>query len=55
MSLIREGDYVQSVHAAAALTGCGAGHPRKPLRALPADRVEALRSALGDLTALYLI
>ena len=49
MSLIWEGDYVQSVYAAAALTGYGAGNPRKPLRALPADRVEAIRCALGDL------
>ena len=49
MSLIWEGDYVQSVYAAAALTGYGAGEPRKPLRALPADRVEAIRCALGEL------
>ena len=49
MSLIWEGDYVQSVYAAAALTGYGAGAPRKPLRALPADRVEVIRSALGEL------
>jgi 4-hydroxy-tetrahydrodipicolinate synthase len=49
MSLICEGDYVQSVYAAAALTGYGAGGPRKPLRGLAGDKVEALRRALGDL------
>lgn len=49
MSLIWDGDYVQSVYAAAALTGYGAGSPRKPLRALPADRIETIRTALGDL------
>ncbi|GGF47147.1 dihydrodipicolinate synthase family protein [Aliidongia dinghuensis] len=49
MSLICERDYVQSVYAAVELTGYGAGHPRKPLRGLPADRIEALRGALGGL------
>ena len=49
MSLIWAGDYVQSVYAAAEMTGHGAGHPRKPLRALPADRLPAIRAALGDL------
>ncbi len=49
MSLIWEGDYVQSVYAAAQLTGYGAGDPRKPLRALPAERIETIRAALGDL------
>ena len=49
MSLIWAGDYVQSVYAAAELTGYGAGNPRKPLRALAADRLPALRVALGDL------
>lgn len=49
MSLIWEGDYVQSVYAAAEITGYGAGNPRKPLRALPAERVETIRAALGDL------
>lgn len=52
MSLIWEGDYVQSVYAAAAITGYGAGSPRKPLKALPADRVDVLRAALGDLARL---
>lgn len=49
MSLLWEGDYVQSVYAAADLVGYGAGSPRKPLRALPADRVATLRRALGTL------
>ena len=49
MSLIWAGDYVQSVYAAAEMTGYGAGAPRKPLRALPADRLQAIRDALGDL------
>lgn len=49
MSLIWEGDYVQSVYAAAELTGHGAGSPRKPLRGLSGDRIEALRASLGDL------
>ncbi len=49
MSLIWEGDYVQSVYAAAKLTGYGAGDPRKPLRALPAERIETICAALGDL------
>lgn len=52
MSLIWEGDYVQSVYAAATLTGYGAGVPRKPLRGLSAERIQALRAALGDLTEL---
>ena len=49
MSLIWEGDYVQSVYAAAELTGYGAGTPRKPLRRLPEDRIAALKAALGGL------
>jgi 4-hydroxy-tetrahydrodipicolinate synthase len=49
MSLIWEGDYVQSVYAAAEMTGYGAGHPRRPLSRLPADRMDALRRALGEL------
>lgn len=51
MSLIWAGDYVQSVYAAAELTGYGAGNPRKPLRALPADRLPAIRAAVADLVA----
>ena len=49
MALIWSGDYVQSVYAAAELTGYGAGSPRKPLRGLPADRVAAIRETLGEL------
>lgn len=52
MALIWAGDYVQSVYAAAELTGYGAGQPRKPLRGLPADRIAAIRDTLGDLVAL---
>ncbi|WP_018236318.1 dihydrodipicolinate synthase family protein [Ensifer sp. BR816] len=51
MSLLWEGDYVQSVYAAAELTGYGAGSPRRPLRSLSGDRIEVLRAALGDLAA----
>ncbi len=49
MSLIWEGDYVQSVYAAAEMTGYGAGNPRRPLARLSAKKADALRSALGDL------
>jgi 4-hydroxy-tetrahydrodipicolinate synthase len=49
MSLLAEGDYVQSVYAGAELTGYGAGSPRRPLRALPADKAEVLRRALRNL------
>jgi 4-hydroxy-tetrahydrodipicolinate synthase len=49
MSLLWDGDYVQSVYAAAELTGHGAGSPRKPLRGLSPDRIEALQAVLGDL------
>ncbi|MEY4413701.1 MAG: hypothetical protein RIQ53_994 [Pseudomonadota bacterium] len=52
MSLIWQGDYVSSVYAAAAMTGHDAGQPRRPLAALPARKVEALRSALGELVAI---
>lgn len=52
MALIWAGDYVQSVYAAAELTGYGAGQPRKPLRGLTADRIEVIRDTLGDLVAL---
>lgn len=49
MSLIWAGDYVQSVYAAAELTGYGAGTPRKPLRGLPAERIAAIRDTMGAL------
>lgn len=52
MALIWAGDYVQSVYAAAELTGYGAGQPRKPLRGLTADRIDVIRDTLGDLIAL---
>lgn len=52
MALIWAGDYVQSVYAAADLTGYGAGQPRKPLRGLTADRIAVIRDTLGDLIAL---
>ena len=49
MNLIWQGDYVQSVYAAADITGYGAGQPRRPLRALAADKRQILKVALGDL------
>jgi 4-hydroxy-tetrahydrodipicolinate synthase len=49
MSLIWEGDYVQSVYAAAEMTGYGAGNPRRPLSRLSASKIDTLRSALGEL------
>ena len=49
MNLIWQGDYVQSVYAAAEITGYGAGQPRRPLRALAPDKLGTLRAALGDL------
>lgn len=51
MNLIWEGDYVASVYAAAGMTGHGAGQPRRPLRPLGAEKLEALRATLGDLAA----
>ncbi|WP_018240427.1 dihydrodipicolinate synthase family protein [Ensifer sp. BR816] len=49
MSLLWEGDYVQSVYAAASLTGYSCGEVRKPFRSLSSDRIAALRQALGGL------
>jgi 4-hydroxy-tetrahydrodipicolinate synthase len=49
MSLIWEGDYVQSVYAAAEMTGYGAGNPRRPLSRLSGAKIDALRTALGEL------
>jgi len=49
MNLIWKGDYVQSVYAAAELTGYGAGQPRRPLRALAPEKLRTLQSALGGL------
>ncbi|MGE8399847.1 MAG: dihydrodipicolinate synthase family protein, partial [Burkholderiales bacterium] len=51
MSLIWQGDYVQSVYAAAELTGYGAGIPRRPLARLVSGKFAALEAALGDLIA----
>ena len=52
MSLIWQGDYVQSVYAGAELTGYGAGNPRRPLARLAAENIDTLRSALGELVLL---
>lgn len=49
MSLIWEGDYAQSVYAAAELTGYGAGHPRRPLSRLTPHKLARLEAALGSL------
>lgn len=49
MSLIWQGDYVQSVYAGAQITGYDAGQPRRPLARLPAQKTEALREALSAL------
>jgi 4-hydroxy-tetrahydrodipicolinate synthase len=49
MSLIWEGDYVQSVYVAAEMTGYGAGNPRRPLACLSAKKANTLRGVLGDL------
>lgn len=49
MSLIWQGDYVQSVYAGAQITGYDAGEPRRPLARLPAQKTEALREALSAL------
>ncbi|ULR46987.1 dihydrodipicolinate synthase family protein [Rhizobium sp. K102] len=49
MGLIWEGDYVQSVYAAADMVGYGAGVPRKPLRALASEKLPALRRSLAPL------
>lgn len=52
MALIWAGDYVQSVYAAAEITGYGAGQPRKPLRGLSEERAATIRDTLGELVAL---
>lgn len=51
MNLIWQGDYVQSVYAAAEVTGYGAGKPRRPLRELTADKQHVLRAAISGLVA----
>ena len=49
MSLIWQGDYVQSVYAGAQITGYDAGQPRRPLARLSAQKTEGLRAALSAL------
>lgn len=49
MNLICQANFVESVYAAAAMTGYPVGSPRRPLRALSAERQTVLRAALGDL------
>ncbi|MDQ7774832.1 MAG: dihydrodipicolinate synthase family protein [Paracoccus aminovorans] len=49
MNLIWQGDYGQSVYAAAEMTGYAAGNPRRPFSPLSTDKREALRAALGGL------
>lgn len=52
MSLIWQGDYVQSVYAGAEIMGYGAGNPRRPLARLAESKVAALREALAPLIEL---
>ncbi|MFK5733892.1 dihydrodipicolinate synthase family protein [Pseudomonas urmiensis] len=49
MSLIWQGDYVQSVYAGAEIMGYVAGNPRRPLARLADDKVARLRDALAPL------
>lgn len=49
MNLIWQGDYVQSVYAAAEITGFPAGKPRRPLSPLAADKRQVLRQTLAGL------
>lgn len=49
MSLIWQGDYVQSVYAGAEIMGYGAGNPRRPLARLSDEKQVALRAALAPL------
>ncbi|MNF18557.1 hypothetical protein D3C80_2227080 [compost metagenome] len=49
MSLIWQGDYVQSVYAGAQIMGYDAGNPRRPLARLAEDKLGALREALAPL------
>ena len=49
MSLIWQGDYVQSVYAGAEIMGYVAGNPRRPLARLAEDKLGALREALAPL------
>lgn len=49
MSLIWQGDYVQSVYAGAEIMGYGAGNPRRPLARLAEEKLGALHEALAPL------
>ncbi|RWR26964.1 dihydrodipicolinate synthase family protein [Sinirhodobacter populi] len=49
MALIWQGDYVQSVYAAAEMAGLGAGAPRRPLSRLSPARHAALEPVIVDL------
>ena len=51
MNVISHGDYVQSVYAAAELTGYGAGNPRRPLRALASNKLPTIAASLESLIA----
>ncbi|MDZ3991317.1 dihydrodipicolinate synthase family protein [Pseudomonas sp. Teo4] len=52
MSLIWQGDYVQSVYAGAEIMGYGAGNPRRPLARLSDEKIGGLRDALEPLIEL---
>ena len=52
MNLIWQGDYVQSVYAAAEITGYGAGAAAPPAsRPRPRPSSKSLRASLDDLVA----
>lgn len=51
MNLICRDEFVPSVYAAADLTGYPVGAPRRPLRALSAEKLPPLRAALAGLNA----
>ena len=52
MAHIWEADYVKTVYAACEIMGYGAGDPRRPLTALPRDRIDSLRRVLMPLSQL---
>ncbi|RWO48409.1 MAG: dihydrodipicolinate synthase family protein [Mesorhizobium sp.] len=49
MRILGQGNYVQSIYAAAKLTGHDAGVPRKPNREASSDRVATIRESIGAL------
>lgn len=51
MSHLEKGDYVPSVYAAAELTGYPAGAPRRPFRALSAEKRAVLKPFVDELLA----